>query len=85
MKPGDAVVLSLIHISHGVNNAMGLKTAALWQLISHDPADRDASVLQRDRKRPGHIRDMGMKAALRQQGGGCLLYTSHTASTTPWD
>ena len=29
--------------SHGVNNAMGLKTAALWYLISHDPADRDAT------------------------------------------
>ncbi|HUB79477.1 MAG TPA: beta-L-arabinofuranosidase domain-containing protein [Bryobacteraceae bacterium] len=31
------------HDSHGVNNAMGLKTAALWQLISHDPADRAAT------------------------------------------
>ena len=29
--------------SHGVNNAMGLKTAALWQLISKDPADRAAT------------------------------------------
>ncbi len=29
--------------SHGVNNAMGLKTAALWQLISHDSAGRDAT------------------------------------------
>jgi uncharacterized protein len=29
--------------SHGVNNAMGLKTAALWQLISRDPVDRDAT------------------------------------------
>jgi hypothetical protein len=28
------------HESHGVNNAMGLKTAALWYLVSHDPADR---------------------------------------------
>jgi hypothetical protein len=28
------------HDTHGVNNAMGLKTAALWYLISHDPADR---------------------------------------------
>ena len=31
------------HDSHGVNNGMGLKTAALWQLISHDPADRAAT------------------------------------------
>ena len=31
------------HDSHGVNNAMGLKTAALWQLISHDPGDRAAT------------------------------------------
>jgi DUF1680 family protein len=29
--------------SHGVNNAMGLKTAALWTLISNDPADRGAT------------------------------------------
>jgi Beta-L-arabinofuranosidase, GH127 middle domain/Beta-L-arabinofuranosidase, GH127 catalytic domain len=29
--------------SHGVNNAMGLKTEALWQLISKDPADRAAT------------------------------------------
>ncbi len=29
--------------SHGVNNAMGMKTAALWQLISHDSNDRDAT------------------------------------------
>lgn len=28
------------HDTHGVNNAMGLKTAALWYLVSHDPADR---------------------------------------------
>jgi hypothetical protein len=28
------------HDNHGVNNAMGLKTAALWYLVSHDPADR---------------------------------------------
>jgi DUF1680 family protein len=29
--------------SHGVNNAMALKTAALWSLISGDPSDRAAS------------------------------------------
>ena len=33
------------HESHGVNNAMGLKTAALWYLISHDPADQSATEL----------------------------------------
>ncbi|HWC99420.1 MAG TPA: beta-L-arabinofuranosidase domain-containing protein [Candidatus Sulfopaludibacter sp.] len=31
------------HDSHGVNNGMGLKTAALWHLISKDPADRAAT------------------------------------------
>jgi DUF1680 family protein len=31
------------HPSHGVNNGMGLKTAALWYLISKDPADRQAT------------------------------------------
>jgi len=31
------------HESHGVNNAMGLKTAALWYLVSKDPGDRDAT------------------------------------------
>ena len=29
--------------SHGVNNAMGLKTAALWYLISKDAGDREAT------------------------------------------
>ena len=29
--------------SHGVNNAMALKTEALWSLISGDPSDREAS------------------------------------------
>jgi len=33
------------HESHGVNNAMGLKTPALSYLISHDPADRAATGL----------------------------------------
>jgi hypothetical protein len=30
--------------SHGVNNAMAMKTPALWWLISGNPADRDASL-----------------------------------------
>ena len=29
--------------THGVNNAMALKTEALWSLISGDPADRESS------------------------------------------
>jgi hypothetical protein len=41
--PGKVPREQAQHNSHGVNNAMGLKTAALWQLISHDPADRDAT------------------------------------------
>jgi hypothetical protein len=32
------------HDTHGVNNAMGLKTSALWFLVSKDAADRDATV-----------------------------------------
>jgi hypothetical protein len=28
--------------AHGVNNAMALKTSALWSLVSGDPTDRDA-------------------------------------------
>jgi len=28
--------------AHGVNNAMALKTSALWYLVSGDPSDRDA-------------------------------------------
>jgi len=31
------------HNTHGVNNAMGLKTSALWYLVSKDPADREAT------------------------------------------
>jgi hypothetical protein len=41
--PGKVARGQAKHDSHGVNNAMGLKTAALWQLISHDAADRDAT------------------------------------------
>jgi hypothetical protein len=33
------------HESHGVNHAMALKTAALWYLVSHDPADRSGTEL----------------------------------------
>lgn len=33
------------HENHGVNNAMGLKTAALWYLVSHDPADRAGTAM----------------------------------------
>lgn len=29
--------------THGVNNAMGMKTSALWYLVSKDPADRQAT------------------------------------------
>lgn len=31
------------HDTHGVNNAMGLKTSALWYLISKDAGDRDGT------------------------------------------
>jgi Beta-L-arabinofuranosidase, GH127 middle domain/Beta-L-arabinofuranosidase, GH127 catalytic domain len=31
------------HDTHGVNNAMGLKTAALWYLVSHQAADREGT------------------------------------------
>jgi hypothetical protein len=41
--PGKVTQERSNYSSHGVNNAMGMKTAALWQLISHDPADRDAT------------------------------------------
>ena len=43
--PGKMARDQTKHDSHGVNNAMGLKTAALWHLISHDAADRDATAL----------------------------------------
>ncbi len=32
--------------THGVNNAMGLKTSALWSLVSRDPIDRAATTRQ---------------------------------------
>ena len=41
--PGKVARDQAKHDSHGVNNAMGLKTAALWHLISKDPGDRDAT------------------------------------------
>lgn len=38
--PGKVTREQAQHNSHGVNNAMGLKTAALWYLLSKQPADR---------------------------------------------
>lgn len=32
--------------THGVNNAMGLKTSALWSLVSRDPSERSATARQ---------------------------------------
>jgi hypothetical protein len=32
--------------THGVNNAMGLKTTALWSLVSNDPAERRSTARQ---------------------------------------
>jgi hypothetical protein len=37
--PGKVAREQARHDSHGVNNAMGMKTAALWSLISGDQAD----------------------------------------------
>jgi uncharacterized protein len=41
MKPGAALPNRAM-LAHGVNNAMALKTSALWYLISGDASDRDA-------------------------------------------
>ena len=41
--PGKVAREQAKHDSHGVNNAMGLKTAALWHLISKEPRDRAAT------------------------------------------
>jgi hypothetical protein len=40
---GRATREQATHDTHGVNNGMGLKTAALWYLISHDAGDRAAT------------------------------------------
>jgi hypothetical protein len=41
MKPGAGLPERAMR-AHGVNNAMALKTSALWYLVSGDPSDRDA-------------------------------------------
>jgi hypothetical protein len=41
LKPNATLSDRAMH-AHGVNNAMALKTSALWSLISGDPTDRDA-------------------------------------------
>jgi DUF1680 family protein len=41
IKPGTDIP-SIAMMTHGVNNAMALKTSALWYLVSGDPTDRDA-------------------------------------------
>jgi uncharacterized protein len=41
MKPNAGLTDRAMH-AHGVNNAMALKTSAVWSLVSGDPMDRDA-------------------------------------------
>jgi hypothetical protein len=41
--PGKVPRAQTKHDTHGVNNAMGLKTAALWWLVSNDAGDRAAT------------------------------------------
>jgi uncharacterized protein len=41
--PGKVARDQAKHDSHGVNMGMGLKAAALWRLVSGDPADRDTT------------------------------------------
>ncbi|HYW48900.1 MAG TPA: beta-L-arabinofuranosidase domain-containing protein [Bryobacteraceae bacterium] len=60
------------HDTHGVNNAMGLKAAALWYLISKDPGDREAT---------GHM----LEALDRYQGlpNGMFSADEHYAGRNP--
>ncbi len=51
------------HPTHGVNNAMGLKTAALWYLVSRDPEDRAATVRMLDMLDKYHGLPNGMFSA----------------------
>ena len=44
-KPGEGLA-DLALSAHGVNNAMALKTSAVWSLVSGDPSDRSAAAAQ---------------------------------------
>ena len=44
-KPGEGLA-DLALSAHGVNNAMALKTSAVWSLVSGDPSDRAAAAAQ---------------------------------------
>jgi hypothetical protein len=49
--------------NHGVNNAMGLKAAPVWWLLTGDPADRQAFFHQLDMLQTYHGQPNGMFAA----------------------
>ncbi len=59
LKPGvgnNDLALS----AHGVNNAMALKTSAVWSLISRDPSDREAAEQQLKTLDEFHLLPNGM-------------------------
>ena len=55
--------------THGVNNAMALKAAAIWYLISADPADRAATAVMLDRLYRYHGLANGMFSSSEHYAG----------------
>ena len=70
VKPGGKLPDRAM-LAHGVNNAMALKTNALWSFVSGDPTDRDAIHRALGRARPlprAAERDVQRRRALRRPG-----------------
>jgi Beta-L-arabinofuranosidase, GH127 middle domain/Beta-L-arabinofuranosidase, GH127 catalytic domain len=55
--------------AHGVNNAMALKTPAIWSLLSGEPADRDATLAALDVLDRYHGQPNGMFSADEHYAG----------------
>ena len=55
--------------THGVNNAMALKTSAVWWRVSGDPADRTAAMHQLEMMDRYHLLPNGVHSADEHYGG----------------
>jgi DUF1680 family protein len=69
LKPGLAVFPDAAMFAHGVNNAMALKTSAVWSLVSKDEGDRNAIYRALDVLDRYHALPNGMFSATEHYAG----------------
>jgi len=69
LKPGLGVFPDAAMFAHGVNNAMALKTSAVWSLVSKNDADRNAIFRALDVLDRYHALPNGMFSATEHYAG----------------